>query len=183
MIRAFVAIALPDEVRDALEELQALLPLWRPVPGENLHLTLSFLGPISPEAVRDAHEALCGVSAEAFSVELSGAGLFGGARPHAVWAGVSPSAPLSQLQRRIDRRLRMVGLAPQARKFTPHVTLARPRNLPASDVARLAGAVAGAAGFRAGPFVVQEFALYRSHLAPGGAHYSEMARYALVSRD
>jgi 2'-5' RNA ligase len=43
-MRVFVAIDLPDEVRRELETLQNALPVGRPVPAENLHLTLSFLG-------------------------------------------------------------------------------------------------------------------------------------------
>jgi hypothetical protein len=69
-MRVFVAIDLPDHVRRELEALQSALPAGRPVPAENLHLTLSFLGDQQELAVEDAHEALATIRASDLEVQL-----------------------------------------------------------------------------------------------------------------
>lgn len=180
MIRAFLGIALPPEVRSRLAVLQFLLPLPRRVEAEDFHLTLAFLGEV-PDAVLIAlDEGLQGLRQAPFDLELRGVGIFGGAAPRAVWAGVAPSEPLMRLQAKVERLARQAGAMPETRKFLPHVTLGRFAP-PAPEVAmRLERMVAGEALFRAGPFGVEEVVLWRSHAAPRGvARYEALAEYPL----
>ena len=181
MIRAFVALPLPDDVRQRLNLLQFLLPLPRRVPPENLHLTLAFLGEQPTDLLEDAHHALEAIRAAPFALTLSGVGSFGGAEPRTVFAGVAPAPALEHLQRKVATALRRAGIALEKRRFTPHVTLARlnPERLSSLDRMRLSDALAANAGFAAGPFEVASFALYRSHLGGEAAHYEELARYPL----
>ena len=85
MIRAFAALALPEEVRTDLMILQLGLPVPRTVAAESLHLTLVFLGELPGPALEDVDLAFRAVRAPAVEVALTGVGLFGGARPRVVY--------------------------------------------------------------------------------------------------
>ena len=181
MIRAFVALPLPEPVRQKLNLLQYLLPLPRRVPPGNLHLTLVFLGELPGPVLEDAHHALEGLRAPGFALRLRGVGSFG-APPRLVFVGADPCPALDHLQRKVETAVRRAGVAPDRRRFNPHVTLARldPRRPGTEDErARLGAAIAGNADFSVGPFAVDGFALFRSHLGRSGAHYEELARYPL----
>ncbi|ARC88675.1 RNA 2',3'-cyclic phosphodiesterase [Rhodovulum sp. MB263] len=180
MIRAFSAIALPPEIRARLAEVQAGLPEIRPVPTENLHLTLVFLGSLPEPQLGDLDMEFAGIRAPELELTLSGLGLFGGDRPHNLHATLTESAALRHLQARLETAARRIGVAPERRRFTPHVTLARlGHDRRARKCAELA--VAQSADFRAGPFKVGFFGLYRSETGRNAAHYTEMSRYTLFS--
>ncbi len=179
MIRAFVALDLPAEVRSALAVQQFLLPLPRKVEPESFHLTLLFLGEVAEPVLEAAHEGFEAIVRPPFDLEVAGLGLFGGERPRAVWAGIRPSEPLDRLQAKIERAARVAGIEPERRRFSPHVTLGRFAPPPPEDRFRLERAVAEGASFRGGRFEVTRFVLYRSHLGPKGARYEELATYPL----
>ncbi len=178
MIRAFAALALPEAVRLDLMLVQHGLPLPRPVPPENLHLTLVFLGEVPERRLEDIDSGFRQVRAPAFEMALAGIGLFGGAKPRVVYAGAAEVEGLRHLQAKVETAARRAGHEAPARRFTPHVTLARlPERFPERQ--RLAAAVAGRGGYASARFDVEDFRLYRSHLAASGAHYEELARYPL----
>ncbi|WP_128514045.1 RNA 2',3'-cyclic phosphodiesterase [Tabrizicola thermarum] len=179
MIRAFLGIDLPQAVRGALQVQQVLMALPRKVEAQNLHLTLVFLGEC-PEPVLDAaHEGFDALRERRFTLSLQGLGLFGKARPHTVWAGVAPSAPLTHLQAKVETIARRAGCPIDARKFVPHVTLGRLPAMDPADTARLEQAVARGAGFRSEPWEVSELTLWRSHLTARGPQYEVLVRYPL----
>lgn len=178
MIRAFAALALPEPLRFDLMLVQTGLPLPRPVPPENLHLTLVFLGEIPEPTLADVDAAFGKVRVPAFELRLAGLGMFGGAKARSVHAEVAPSPPLLQLQSKVETAARSAGVAVAGRRYAPHVTLARlPERFP--DRSRLEAAVAARSAYRSEPFAVGDFRLFRSWLAPGGATYAELARYPL----
>ncbi|MCB6178835.1 RNA 2',3'-cyclic phosphodiesterase [Rhodobacter sp. Har01] len=177
MIRAFLGLALPEAVRSALALQQALLPLPRRVAPETLHLTLVFLGEQPDAALEAAHDAFATLRVAAFPLSLQGLGLFGGARPRAAWAGVAPSGPLIGLQATAERAAHLAGIRLEHRRFVPHVTLGRFPPPDFAATARLERAVAEGFAFSAGPWMVQDMVLWRSHLGPRGARHDELARY------
>ncbi|MGY6410374.1 MAG: RNA 2',3'-cyclic phosphodiesterase [Alkalilacustris sp.] len=184
MIRAFVALPLPELLCQRLMLVQALLHLPRPVravPPQNLHLTLAFAGEQPTPVLEDLHHALEGLRAPGFDLALRGVEAFGGRAPRSVHAGVEPCPGLERLQRKVLRAMEEVGLAPERRRFTPHVTLARLdwRRVAEADRERFLQAIVAQDGFRAGPARIEAFALYRSHLGREGPHYDELARYGL----
>lgn len=180
MIRAFVALSLPDDVRGTLEAAQAGLPAGRPVPPENFHLTLAFLGEHPEPAIEDVHLALQDLRAPGFRLSIAGVGTFGGAVPRLLYADVAPEPALAHLRKKVARAAREGGITPEGGRFTPHVTLARfPRDLSGEDLLALQEFVGRRTGLSAGPFAVESFALYRSHLGRNGPIYDEIANYRL----
>ena len=177
-MRAFVALDLPEEVRQRLNLLSFLLPLPRRVPPGNYHITLAFLGEIGDGLAEEVHHALGALRAPGFALTLAGAGLFGGAQARVAYAAVASEPLLAHLARKVETAARRAGAPPETRRFVPHVTLGRFRPGEA-DAARLERAVAEHQGFTAGPFAVREFVFYRSHLTAEGADYEELARYPL----
>ena len=70
-----------------------------------------------------------------FDLRLDGLSSFGGRKPRAVVASVAPSPAMMELQAEHERLMQRVGLEPEGRKFTPHVTLARLRDSSSREVA------------------------------------------------
>lgn len=180
MIRAFLGIDLPPEVRGALQVQQFLLPLPRKVEPENLHLTLVFLGDCPEPALEAAHEGFEALRAPAFSLALQGLGLFGKDKPRTAWAGIAPSPDLLHLQAKVETIARRAGCPVDGRKFTPHVTLGRFPPPPPAEALRLERAIAMGQGFRTDPWEVTELTLWQSHLSAKGARYDVLARYPLA---
>lgn len=179
MIRAFAALALPEAVRFDLMLVQSGLPVPRPVPQENLHLTLVFLGEVAETTLADADAAFGKVRVPPFELSLGGLGMFGGAKARSVHADAAAGGALVQLQAKVETAARSAGISVPGRRYAPHVTLARlPERF--ADRPRLEAAVAARSGYRSATFAVEDFRLYRSWLAPGGSIYAELARYRLA---
>jgi 2'-5' RNA ligase len=177
MIRLFVAIPLPEPVRTQLTLLQSGLQGARWLKPENIHLTLRFIGEVRNDLASDIDMALSKISGPPFEMALEGIGNFGrGKRPHAMWAGVAKSEPLMHLQAKIESALVRTGLDAEERKFSPHITIARLKEMRPS---RVEAWLADHGGFRSPPFTVDRFALFSSFLKPEGALYIEEASYPL----
>jgi 2'-5' RNA ligase len=133
-VRLFVAINLPEAERtrlyDATADLRRSgLPV-RWVARDALHLTLQFLGEVADArvaAIQSALEALAPQHA-AFEMALGGLGAFPDVRsPRVIWAGIEAAPELLSLQRAVALRLANLGWEPEARPFSPHLTLGRAR--------------------------------------------------------
>lgn len=181
MIRAFVGIALPEDAASALAAAQAGLPSGRAVPRENFHVTLAFLGERPEPVVEEAHHALAALAAPGFALRIEGLGMFGGARPRVLFATLAPEPGLAHLRRKVLRAVREAGIEIARERFRPHVTLARFGNggLLGEDVVEMQAFVARRVGVTAGPFEVDRFTLYRSHLGRDGPIYEALADYPL----
>jgi RNA 2',3'-cyclic 3'-phosphodiesterase len=177
MIRLFVGIELPPELRLRLSLLCAGLPGARWVDAGNLHLTLRFIGEVDEGVASDIDAALARIRAPRFAVTLAGAGCFGGDKPRLLWIGVENSDALFLLRDRVEAALRRVGLAPDTRRFSPHVTLARLKQVAVPHLQEFLGANAL---FRAAPVAVDRFSLIASYPTKSGAIYEDQADYALT---
>jgi 2'-5' RNA ligase len=133
--RTFIAVPLAADVRDAAARARAHLAAYadrlRWVPPQHLHLTLQFLGDISPTGVVEA-AAAAGAAAGAdtpFSITLAGLGAFpSAAAARVVWVGVARGADrLTALAGSLAATLRDRSFSLDARPFAPHLTLARVR--------------------------------------------------------
>ena len=179
MIRAFLALPLPDSVLSALRVQQFLLPLPQKTDPDNFHLTLVFLGEQPEPILHAAHDRFSEIRVPPFPLSLKSLGLFGGGKPRAAWAGVAPSEPLMRLQAKLDHAARSAGIATERRRFTPHVTLGRFAPPPPEETFRLERAIAAGATFTTPEWQVDHFLLYESRLTKRGSVYTELARYNL----
>lgn len=181
MIRLFVAIPLPADIRAHLGLLSAGIPGAKWVAPANMHLTLRFIGAVEEPVAAEIAAALDGVEAAPFVLELDGMGDFGsGKRLRALWVGVARNAVLEHLQARIESALVRLGLEPERRRFAPHVTLARLKGAPAARARRF---IAENGAFRAGPFPVAGFTLFSSFLSCNGAIHDPVAEFPLTGAD
>lgn len=177
MYRLFAAIDLPPDIAAQLQGLCCGVPGARWVQPEQMHLTLRFIGEVDGGIFRDIKEGLAGIKAVPFSLQVKGLGFFPPRKaPRVLWAGISPVEEVSTLRNRIENRLVGMGLEPEGRKYSPHITLARLHDTPP---ARLGRFLAGNSLFATEPFLVSEFHLYSSELTAKGAFHTIEASYSL----
>jgi 2'-5' RNA ligase len=178
MPRLFTGLEIPPDVAASLSLLRGGLPGARWIDPENYHVTLRFIGDIEDRLAHEIALLLDQVRRRAFDVRFNGLGSFGGRRPRAVYASIEAAAALMELQADHERLMQRVGLAPEGRKYTPHVTLARLRDSSSRQVADYLS-LRGGAG--AAPFPVTRFVLYSSRSSVGGGPYVVEAVYPLTS--
>lgn len=179
-MRAFVAIPVPEDIRERLEDLQSDLSVGRPTDPETFHITLAFLGEEPDERVEAAHEALLDLHARSFPLRFDGLGTFGGAAPKTLFAAVAPSEPLATLHRKVRSLLHGAGIMPDRARFRPHVTLARfGPGAGSGDAASLGRFLQRHLAFGTGPFPARQVVLYRSILTRDGAIHDPLAEYPL----
>jgi 2'-5' RNA ligase len=178
MIRTFIALPIPDDIKDSLQS--AILQLKgknhgvRWVKPEGLHITLKFLG--------DIHEDLLGTLSveldraaqnhQTLKLSLSSCGAFPNVkRPRVVWVGLTGDMEkLSPLAANIDKMCIPYGIAAEKRPFSGHITLGRLKTPTMVDLA-----IDSVTGI----FNASEVMLYRSVLLPSGAQYTVLHRSSL----
>lgn len=185
MVRAFVAVELPEPVRDALGACQQELKragvrvTW--ADARKLHLTLRFLGDLPRDHIEvmalalDETAGLCGP----FDIAVENVGSFGSrGRPSVLWAGCAdPDGRLAEVQRRVEGAVVDLGYPPERRPFHPHVTLGRLR--PGRDAGSLTSRIDSLRNSRFGSFRAEEIVLVRSDLSPQGPRYTALHRSGL----
>ncbi len=178
MIRLFVGLQLPESVRQSLAALARPLPRTRWVDRENIHLTLRFIGEVDDAPAADIDDALARVAAPAFDLSLAGVGAFNSrGRVRTLWVGVEPSAELHALYAKVEQALVRAGQPPEGRRYSPHVTLARLRDVPLDRVAPI---IAAHGGLRLGPIPVARLILFSSVLGRAGPVYTREREYPLA---
>jgi 2'-5' RNA ligase len=178
MLRLFVGIGFPPELKLRLSLLCSGVPGAKWVDPGNLHLTLRFIGEIGEDLATDIDDALSRLRARRFTLQIAGTGVFGGGdKPRSLWAGVERTPELVGLRDKIEQALIRAGLPPEPRKFAPHVTLARLHNAP---VEKLRDFLAAHARFRADPLPVEGFSLIASFQTKAGSVYEDQADYPLL---
>jgi RNA 2',3'-cyclic 3'-phosphodiesterase len=185
--RLFVALDLPEDVREALVEWQghALTdPALRPVKPEALHMTLVFIGYRAEKDIERIADAALGVEAPApeMRLEPEPVGVPHGRRPR-LFAIDAPSEGAVALQGEVEGRLVEAGLySPEKRPFWPHLTVARVR--PEKKGGRKPALVENLPGSLTGTdvrFRPTRLVLFRSHLRPSGAEYEPIAERELAA--
>lgn len=168
MPRLFTALEIPRNAALSLSLLRGGLPGARWIDVENYHITLRFIGDVDGRTADEIVDRLDRIDRPEFLLSLSGIGSFGSKKPHSIWAGVSPAPEMYALQAEIERICQRIGLPPDPRKFSPHVTLARLKSSRVDDVVHY---LAGRGNFHTGPFLVPRFVLLSSKESVGGGPY------------
>lgn len=177
MHRLFVAIRPPEDVRDLLIDAMDDSPALRWVGDEQLHLTLRFIGEVERPVANDIATWLDRLRSPKFDIRIRGVGKFEQRNGGALWAGVEPKKPLGALAAKVERAIQEVGLEPEKRAFSPHITLARwnRRNADAVDAFLRRNS-----GLTSEPFEVDRFILFESRLSRHGPHYEAIAQFELA---
>jgi 2'-5' RNA ligase len=178
MPRLFTGIEIPRAIGEALSHLRGGLPGARWIDPENYHLTLRFIGDVDLTVAQEAALMLGRMRHRGFELRIDGLTSFGGRKPRAVIATIAPEPALHELQGDQERLLRRIGLEPEPRKFTPHVTLARLRSTSSHDVADF---LAARGLFQTAAFAVTQFVLFSSRASVGGGPYVTEACYPLTA--
>ena len=177
MIRLFVALPLPEVAQASLAGLGAGIKGARWNPAENLHLTLRFIGDVEEPQCDDIAELLPLIEGARFILRIRGLGHFGDRRrARVLWAGTEANQAMNHLQARIEGLLCRAGVAPEGRKFSPHITLARLKGVSPSELAPYLHAHEG---FWLPDVEIDRFNLYSSHLGHAGAIHRVEAEYPL----
>lgn len=179
MPRLFTGLEIPPDIAFALSLKRGGLVGARWIEPENYHITLRFIGDVDRKTADEVADSLDRLANSLrFTVRLTQLGSFGGDKPRALYAGVEPSEELVRLQGSQERVLQRAGLAPEGRKFTPHVTLARLRGVGPEEVARF---IAEAGRFEPLEFPVGRFVLFSSRDSVGGGPYVVEQSYPLAA--
>jgi RNA 2',3'-cyclic 3'-phosphodiesterase len=186
-IRAFIAIELPEDVKVFLREISNRLSSsggdvsW--TRSEGMHLTLKFLGNISPRLVTDLGNGLGSIFAAQppFRLRMEGIGTFPDLRrPRVIWAGLKdPQGALEPLAAKVEDVTASLGLARENRRYNPHLTLGRVRS--SEGCSRLMHLITDLRDLQGPSFVADRAALFQSILKPTGAQYTALIRFATSS--
>ena len=176
MPRLFTGVEIPSDIGQVLSMLRGGLPGARWITPDNYHLTLRFIGDVDDLIAQEVALMLGRVRRGAFELHLEGLASFGGRRPRAVVANVAPAQALLEVQAEHERLMQRIGLEPEGRKYTPHVTLARLRDSSSLDVADYLSA---RGYFRTAAFPVSRFVLFSARESVGGGPYVIEAGYPL----
>jgi len=172
-MRLFIAVPLPDEINKHIEELQQHLPKTHAklTISRHPHLTIKFLGEVTPEDREKTKQALYLIDFKQFQAKLNGIGTF---TDKVVWLGVDPHEPFQKLQQQIDKAL--LKLYPKEERFHPHITLARIKEMTEKQ-----GFIDLLKKIPVKPytFICDKIILYQSVLGPEGHTYKELAEFHL----
>jgi 2'-5' RNA ligase len=175
-MRLFVALGVPERVAQSLMLIQGGVPGARWLAREQMHMTLRFIGEVDGRDAAMLDDALAGILAPAFSLQLHGVGQFGNKQPHTLWAASRKNEALEHLQKKVDSAIRRVGQPQDAHKFTPHVTMGRLRH---PEPAKVMEWLTYHALYTSAEFEVGAFHLYSSKLTSDGSIYRIEQSYDL----
>ena len=184
LLRVFIAVEIPLSIRQAIhsqtESLRAALgrDLIRWVPVENMHLTLKFIGDVSPAHVDMIAQALTAETKTCapFSMDVGGLGSFPTPRrARVIWIRILAPAALASLQRGIESAAARLGYEEEPRPFSPHLTIGRVKQqATASDQQKVRAALEKAEVGALGSAEVTAVHLFKSDLKSSGAEYTRL---------
>ncbi|MGA2787273.1 MAG: RNA 2',3'-cyclic phosphodiesterase [Verrucomicrobiota bacterium] len=188
-LRLFIAISIPEPVRDEIirvqEELLPLVPrgVARWTRPDQFHLTLRFLGDVPADGVEDLKKSAGAVcrNARPLSLRAEGIGFFPNLRaPRVIWVGINDGAGrLVDLQQQIETAVGPFSPEPGEKNFTGHVTLGRLKNPRPADTRDLAARAQTLEKRLFGEWTAQEMEIIRSELSPAGARHTLLAAFRL----
>ncbi len=179
-MRLFIAVELTEEIKDRIEEqinrLKRMGGNIRWVKRDALHITLKFLGEVSPARVKAIERAMDRAASKvnSFPLKLRGCGRFplASSRPRVLWVGVEDPGEISRLQEILEDELLREGFQKETRAFHPHVTVGRVKGT--SALRKVVGEIDELRDEVFGRVEVKRIVLFRSRLTPDGPIYTEL---------
>jgi 2'-5' RNA ligase len=184
MVRAFLAIDLNDPaLTSSLHAVQTQLMTTgvklKPIPPDQIHLTIKFFGEIRDEEIRTIIDSLAPLHHPPFMATLSSIGAFPSpTHARVVWVGFDPGAArmLLELERKISQLLaNRVSFDPKP--FKPHVTIARVKQF--APTRPLIDLIREFENREFGRVQISEVKLKKSVLSPQGPTYSDLHTFKL----
>jgi 2'-5' RNA ligase len=178
--RLFVSLNLPENVIEQIISLRNKVCLddkikWEP--KEKLHLTIKFIGDVSDETMKEVAEELNFINEyPVLQCSLNKFGFFyRDQRPSILWVGLSVDQYINKLTIELDDRLKKYSIPIEQRKFNPHITLLRIKNVPEINF------VNNFKNFTFEPilFTANTITLYKSILLSEGSKYFKIKNYKL----
>ncbi len=183
-MRTFIAIDLPESLKRSLTDLIESLMTYRAdvrwVKGDNLHVTIKFLGNIEKDMLTSIEEALKDVSARftPFDISFEGIGCFPNMRrPRIIWIGIRENPVLTHIHSELEERLCGIGFEREKRRFSPHLTAGRVMS--ARGFKLLSQNLQGISGEKHGIMEATSLSLMRSDLSGSGARYTLIRDFPL----
>ncbi len=182
LIRAFIAVELPEALKKELADLETQLQKNSPsvvkwVDPTSIHITLKFLGSVSEDSIDELmlviEESVQGLTP--FQLQVSEVGAFPNMNSvQVVWVGVKGElARIRELQTRIEANSEQLGFPRESRYFTPHLTLGRVRNEATLNERQRLGKLLSETKFTAmNNIAVNAVNLMKSQLTRTGAIYT-----------
>lgn len=173
-MRLFIAIDLPENVKEYFREIQGRLPNAKLSKTHDFHCTLKFLGACEKQRKEKIEALLSSVPFQPFESQLTQIGAFGNKKPpRVIWVGMEAPPSLSETAREIENGAAKLGFEKEGR-FIPHITLARVKEIedPQSFSEALSKITIEPMHFR-----VTHFYLFESQLSPKGAIHTRLAQF------
>jgi 2'-5' RNA ligase len=144
---------------------------------QNIHVTIRFLGDISPAMVDKIHESLKNVKFTPFTIQIKGMGVFPNLNyPRVVWAAMTEGTEqLKSIFSQLELQIRALGFAADQYGFNPHLTIARVRS--SKNKQNLAEFITKKADYEFGTIRAECLRLKRSQLSPKGPTYSTLREF------
>jgi 2'-5' RNA ligase len=179
-VRLFIAVNLPAALKNRLGDVQREMAsrvherAVRWTRAEQLHITLKFLGYVAETSIPDIQNSLQSATNGIAKLELraEGLGCFPSVRsPRVIWTGIQGElAALAELQKRIENAT-IQWAEPEAREFTPHLTLGRVKDARRKDREAIAKFVEARKGEDFGDWRVEKVDLMQSVVSSTGPTY------------
>lgn len=177
-MRLFIAIELPDAVKQILGRMRSDIPGARWVPAEQVHLTLAFLGEVADDTTKQVTHELATIQAPGFDLRFSGTGCFPNRhRPRVLWVGLEPEPHLKNIAARIHDAVKACNIPQEEHPFSPHITLARLKFPATREVGIF---LESPQQQEIPPVCVREFILFQSRITSQGAIHTPIKTFPLT---
>ena len=137
-----------------------------------LHLTIKFMGELPDEKLDETKATICKVVKQlpSFQINIQGLGMYPNhQKPRVVWLGIEGKEPIINIHHLLDDALEKIGIQPERRKFSPHLSLARlRRGTDQATVKEIGQTLSKFTVDSLGMVTVEHISLYKSKLTPQG---------------
>lgn len=175
--RTFIAVPIqpPRGLKKLMQKLEKLGSGVKPIPVEQMHITLKFLGPTDLEDIMPISSILKTMRTQfpQMKLALKGLGAFPRPeRPNVIWAGISVNATvLTDMAEYLETETGKLGYAPERKSFHPHLTLARIKTQPPDELFQI---LEDRRNAEWGETTIDTIKFFQSELKSQGARYHEM---------